>query len=137
MLINRPSLAKLWVLVTLLLASIWGCASEVTLGDPTSDEAELDEVTFWENLPRPEDAIDVEAAQEFDLGFVTQMVEPELFDFYATRLQELGWQQQAPTEAMITLPHQIWRKGGAELVIEIRGLDEQGRTIVWLKLEEE
>jgi hypothetical protein len=32
---------------------------------------------------------------------------------------------------MQTLPHQVWRKDGYELLIEIRGLDEQGRTIVW------
>ena len=58
-----------------------------------------------------------------------------LFDAYGAWFREQGWQQQAPTEAMVTLPHQLWRKDGAEFLMEIQGLDEQDRTIVWLQLE--
>jgi hypothetical protein len=95
----------------------------------------LDETVFWDAFPLPDDAEIVPVVEGFDLGFATAMVEPEVFDAYAAWLREQSWQQQAPTEAMITLPHQSWRKDGAELLIEIQGLDDQGRTIVWLRLE--
>jgi hypothetical protein len=88
-------------------------------------------------LPRPDDSEGVEVGAGFDLGFATGMIEPEVFDFYATWLREQGWQQQAPTEAMVTLPHQTWRKDETELLIEIRGLDELGRVVVWLQVEEQ
>lgn len=35
---------------------------------------------------------------------------------------------------METLAHETWRKDGAELLIEIQGVDEEGRTIVWVQL---
>jgi hypothetical protein len=38
---------------------------------------------------------------------------------------------------MVTLPHQTWRKDGVELLIEIQGLDEEGRTIVWLRMDKQ
>jgi hypothetical protein len=94
----------------------------------------LDEAAFWEDFPLPEDAELVEVIEGYDLGFSTAMVEPELFDAYAARLEEDGWQQQAPTEAMVTLPHQLWRQGNAQLLIEIQGLDDQDRTVVFLRL---
>jgi hypothetical protein len=94
----------------------------------------LDQAAFWESFPLPEDAKLVEVVEGYDLGFSTAMIEPELFDGYADRLEEDGWQQQAPTEAMVALPHQVWRQGNAELLIEIQGLDDQGRTVVWLRL---
>jgi hypothetical protein len=72
----------------------------------------------------------------FDLGFATSTIEPELFDFYAAWLRPQGWRQQAPTEAMVTLPHQVWRKDEVELLIEIQGWDEQTRTVVWMKLKD-
>jgi hypothetical protein len=59
------------------------------------------------------------------------------FDVYAAWLNEQGWRRQALTDATVTLPHQVWRKDGAEPLIEIRGLDEQGRTVVWLQVEEQ
>jgi hypothetical protein len=95
--------------------------------------APMDEAAFWEIFPLPDDAELVPVVEGFDYGFVTAMTEPELFDAYAAWLREQGWQQQAPTEAMVTLPHQVWRKDGAEFLIEIQGLDEQGRTIVWVQ----
>ena len=82
----------------------------------------------------PEDAEVVTVSEGYDLGFITAMPEPPLFDSYAAWLRQQGWQQQAPTEAMTTLPHQVWRKGAAELLIEIQGWDEQGRTVVWMQL---
>ncbi len=96
--------------------------------------APFDEAAFWDTFPVPNDAEDVPMAEGYDLGFATSMSEPELFDAYAAELAGQGWQQQAPTEAMETLPKQVWRRDGAELLIEIQGLDEQGRTIVWLQL---
>jgi hypothetical protein len=69
-----------------------------------------------------------------DLAFTTDLPEPEVFDYYATWLESNGWSQQAPTEAMITPPHQRWRKDGAELRLEIPGLDEAGHTQVWVQV---
>jgi hypothetical protein len=96
--------------------------------------APLDEAAFWEAFPVPEDAEAMPVVEGVDLGFTTTMLEPDLFEAYAAWLTDQGWQQQAPTEAMETLPHQTWRKDEAELVIEIEGLDEDGRTIVWVQL---
>jgi hypothetical protein len=96
----------------------------------------FDESAFWACIPLPDDAETIPVVEGIDLGFATSMIEPEVFDFYVGWLNDHGWQQQAPTEAMVTLPHQRWRKGGAELLIEIRGLDEQGRTVVWLQVGE-
>ena len=39
-----------------------------------------------------------------------------------------------PTEAMITLPHQRWRKDALELLVELQPPDEQGRTIAWIQV---
>ena len=97
----------------------------------------LDEDAFWDEFPLPDDAEIVPVTEGFDLGFVVEMVEPELFDFYARWLQNRGWQQQAPTEAMVTLPHQRWRKAGYELLIEIEGVDDQNHLIVWVLLREQ
>jgi hypothetical protein len=94
----------------------------------------FDADAFWSELPAPDDAEGVEVLEGYDVGFVTAMTEPEIFDAYASVLGEQGWQQQAPTEAMETLPHQVWRTEGAELLIEIRGMDTEGRTIVWMQL---
>lgn len=103
----------------------------------TSDggAAPIDETAFWETFPLPNDAEIVPVVEGYDYGFATTMTEPEVFDAYAAWLLEQGWQQQAPTEAMVTLPHQTWRKDGAEFLIEIQGLDEQSRTVVWVNLE--
>ena len=121
---------RLSVLMMLTLLAICGCGGRPT---PTTS---TEKATFWESLPQPNDAQRVEPGKRFDLGLTTGMIEPEVFDFYATWLREQGWRRQAPTEAMITLPHQIWRKDGARLLIEIRGLDEEGRTVVWFRVEE-
>lgn len=126
----------LLIIVLILLASALGCTSGArSTAKPAGDE-HFDEVAFWESLPLPEDAEDLTPGQGFDLGFATRMIEPELFDFYAAWLRQQGWRQQAPTEAMVTPPHQVWRKDKAELLIEIRGLDEKGRTVVLFQVEE-
>jgi len=104
-----------------------------TIGQPSST-VPFDETAFGETFPLPEDADLVPVVEGFDLGFTTDLIEPEVFDFYAARLRDQGWQQQAPTEALVTLPHQIWRNDGTELLIEIEGLDEQSRTIVWVQV---
>ncbi|HFD38850.1 MAG TPA: hypothetical protein ENJ31_03240 [Anaerolineae bacterium] len=96
--------------------------------------APLDETAFWDAFPEPEDAEIVPVVEGFDLGFATAMPEPQLFDWYAAWLRDQGWQQQAPTEAMQSRPHQVWRKDGAEFFIEIQGVDDQGRTVVWFQL---
>ncbi len=123
---NLPTIA---LLTSLLVLS--GCSLPVT---PTPTPTAFDEATFWKSFPLPEDAELVPVVEGFDIGFATGMIEPELFDFYAAWLEEQGWSQQAPTEAMITLPHQRWRKDGVELLIELQPLDEQGRTVVWIQV---
>jgi hypothetical protein len=125
-----------WLALACLLVSVWGCAGAGAPAGPAEGATGFDETSFWEGLPRPDGAQAVEVSQGFDLGLVTGMVEPELFDFYATWLRERGWQEQAPTEAMMTLPRKVWRKDGVELLIEIQGLDDQGRTVVWFRVEE-
>ena len=128
---NRRWSRWLWLLSTFLLVSVCGCEAEGTPAEPTESEA-----AFWESLPRPVDAEAVEVGEGFDRGFATSMIEPQLFDFYTEWLREQDWLQQAPTEAMITLPRQVWRKDGTELLIELHGLDEQGRTVVWFQMGE-
>ncbi len=101
---------------------------------PAATPEPFDEVAFWEKFPLPDDAEIAPVVEGFDLGFATGLTEPQVFDFYAAWLREEGWRQQAPTEAMVTLPHEVWRKGEAELRIEIEGLDERGRTVVWVQV---
>lgn len=97
--------------------------------------APLDEVAFWDVFPLPEDAEIMPVVEGVDLGFATALPEPQVFDFYAAWLRDQGWQQQAPAEAQVTPPRQTWRRGDAELVIEIPGLDDAGRTLVWVQME--
>lgn len=99
------------------------------------ERADVHQAWFWESLPRPADAQPFEVADGSVSGFTTGMREPELFDFYAARLAERGWERQAPTEPRVTLPRQVWLRDGAELQIDIGGLTELGRTVVWLRLK--
>ena len=94
--------------------------------------APFDEPAFWDTFPFPEDAQFGAVVEGYDAGFATAMTEPELFDAYADWFRETGWKQEAPIEAISTLPHQVWRNDGAEFLLEIRGLDEAGRTVVWV-----
>lgn len=96
--------------------------------------APLDRVAFWDAFLLPQDAETVPVVEGYDLGFATALSEPKVFDSYAAWMGEQGWQQQAPTEAMETLPHQVWHKEGAELLIEIQGVDGEGLTVVWVQL---
>ena len=88
------------------------------------------------SLPRPDDSTPVQVSQGYDQGYATRMIEPEVFDLYATWLADHGWQRQAPTEAYITLPHQLWRKDNLELLIELQPTDDEGRTIIWLRIKD-
>ena len=99
-----------------------------------ASSSSFDETAFWNDFPVPDDAEGTPVTSDYDGGFLTAMTEPEVFDAYAQWLVEQGWQQQAPAEATETVPHQVWRTDGAELRIEIPGVDGQGRTIVWIQL---
>ena len=118
----------------LLLASLLIAAACTPPVLTTPAPAQFDEAAFWEAFPIPEDAETVAVGQGFDLGFATQIIEPELFDFNAAWLEAQGWSQQAPTEAMITPPRQRWRKDDVELLVELLPPDQQGRTVVWLSV---
>lgn len=122
------------VAVALVLGSASACTGDGEATSAGEKAAPFDETEFWASLPRPADAEGSEVGEEFDEGFTTALVEPALFDFYSGWLSEHGWQQQAPTEAMASLPHQVWQKDGLKLLIELGGLNEQGRTIVRLQL---
>ena len=115
--------------VTLMLNDIEVGAYSFTMEQPL-----FDEVAFLESFPLPDDAELVEVVEGFDGGFASSMTEPELFDAYGEWLEGQGWTQQAPAEAMVTLPHQVWRMVGGELLLEMQGLDDQGRTVLWLKV---
>jgi WD40 repeat protein len=110
-------------------------APQGTAPSPSSPSGEeFDEGAFWASFPLPPDAELVPVVEGIDLGFATSLTEPEIFESYAIWLRGQGWSQQAPTEAMVTPPHQRWRKGRTELLIEIPGLDETGRTLVWAQV---
>lgn len=115
--------------VTLTLNDVEVGAYSFNMGQPLFDEA-----AFVESFPLPDDAELVKVVEGFDGGFATSMTEPELFDAYGEWLEGQGWTQQAPAEAMVTLPHQVWRTAGGELLLEIQGLDDQGRTVIWLQV---
>ena len=94
----------------------------------------FDEQVFWNEFPVPDDAEGIPVTDDYDGGFLTSMSEPEIFEAYAEWLTEQGWQQQAPVEATESIPSQVWRTEGAELVIEVPGVNEQELTIVWIRL---
>jgi len=100
-----------------------------------SSGSAFDENEFWNAFILPDDAELMEVTEGLDLRFATALTEPQVFDFYDNWLRQEGWKQQAPTEAMVTRPHQRWRKQDAELHIEIEGQDEQNRTIVWVQVK--
>jgi hypothetical protein len=98
------------------------------------DSSSFDEVAFWNDFPVPDDAEGTPVTSDYDGGFLTSMTEPEIFESYAQWLTEQGWQQQAPIEATEPVPQQVWRTDGAELLIEIPGVNADGRTLVWIRL---
>ena len=123
------------MLVLWLVAAV-SCTGDAQSSDTWATNEDFDEATFWHRFPRPSDAAAIPVGEGFDTGLRTGMIEPELFDFYAAWLRCEGWQRQAPTEAVVGLPHQAWQKETLDLLIEIRGLDEQGNTVVWFQLKE-
>lgn len=122
-----------WIGGVLLFAVLMVCVGCTPPLQATLTPAGFDEAAFWRSLPLPEDAETLVPGEGFDKAFATAMIEPDLFDFYAAWLREQGWSQQAPTEAMITLPRQRWRKDGIELLIELQPPDEKGRTVAWFR----
>jgi len=122
------------ILITLLLVSTVRCGPAPTPGEAEATESGSAERRVLEAVPRPDDADPVPVSQGFDWGFTTRLIEPELFDFYTESLEDGGWRRQAPTEAVVAPPHQVWRKNQYRLLIEIHGVDERGRTIVWLQV---
>jgi hypothetical protein len=123
-------------LTVALLAGLllWaGCTPPVLQTDTPAPA--FDEAAFWESFPLPDDAQVVSPPQGYGFAFASGLVEPELFDSRARWLRDRGWSQQAPTEAQITLPHQRWRKGNLELLIELQPVDEEGRTMVWMQVK--
>lgn len=83
-------------------------------------------------FPLPGDAEIVPVVQGFYIGFATQLIEPQLFDFYTTWLSQRGWVRVAPTEAVVNRPHQRWRKDNQELLIELQPPDAKGRSVAWV-----
>jgi hypothetical protein len=108
---------------------------EVTQQPFTVAPHPFDKTAFLDRFPLPKDAELVQAPAPYEGGFMTAATEPEIFSMYADWLKNDGWIQKAPTEAMVTLPHQTWLTQGAELLIEIRGQDKQGRNEVWIRLK--
>lgn len=99
--------------------------------------APLVESAFWDAFPLPQDAEILAVTEGYDMGFASIYPEPQILETYAGWFRDQGWQEQAPTEAMTTKPHKTWIKDGAQLLLEIQGLDDKGRTVVWLQLETE
>ena len=93
----------------------------------------FDEQAFWDAFPVPDGAEGTPVTDEYDGGFVTSLSEQEVFEAYAEWLTEQGW-QQAPSEPAETMPSQVWQTEGAELLIEIQGVEGNGLTIVWIRL---
>jgi hypothetical protein len=105
-------------------------AAEATL-TPTPSLVTLSDGS---QVPLPGDAELVPVVEGFYIGFTTGLTEPQLFDFYAAWLSQRGWVLVAPTEAVVSQPHQRWRKGDLELLIELQSPDERGRTVAWLQV---
>ena len=133
---HRMPSTPLLVMTALILASVVQCGPEPASGDLLVTVSSSDEKRVVGSLPRPDDADPVQVSEGLGWGFTTSLIEPELFDFYTESLEERGWRRQAPTEAVVAPPHQVWRKNQYRLLIEIQGIDEHGRTIVWLQLED-
>jgi WD40 repeat protein len=109
-------------------------AAQSPAPSPSPSAERFDELAFWASFPLPPDAELLPVVEGIDLAFATNLIEPELFESYGIWLRGQGWSQQAPTEAMVTPPRQRWRKDRVELLIEIPGLDETGRTLVWAQV---
>lgn len=96
-----------WLLLVFGVVSASGCQAEAKPTDPAGGGAGFNEAAFWGSLPRPDDAKGAKVGAAFHLGLATRMIEPQVFDFYAAWPREQGWRRQAPTEPLVTLPHQV------------------------------
>ena len=128
----RSTLRRLGA-VLLALASCRALGEESMPADPSLC-VELASVVS--GLPLPPDARPATPQPDDGCVFTTSLIEPQLFDFYTHQLQADGWQRVAPTEAMVTLPRQIWRRDERELIVECQGLNRQSRTMVSLILKD-
>ncbi|TEU17916.1 MAG: hypothetical protein E3J21_07205 [Anaerolineales bacterium] len=106
-------------------------APQIVEATPTPSLVTLSEGS---QVPLPGDAELVPVSEEFYIGFTTGLIEPQLFDFYAAWLSQRGWVLVAPIEAVVSQPHQRWRKDDLELLIELQSPDERGRTVAWLQV---
>lgn len=123
---------RILALVGAVSLALTGCRALDRKATPDEGLPCSDVAVLAADLPLPDDAEPAASQPDEGCVFATSLIEPQLFDFYTHRLQENGWRRQAPTEAMITLPHQVWQKDGVELRIEIRGIDDKDRTVVRL-----
>lgn len=95
--------------------------------------APLVEPNFWDAFPLPDDAELVEVGEGFDVGFATAMPETHLFDYYRAWLRGQGWELASGQGASGLI--QDWVKDGAALHLELQGIDDQERAVVWIKFE--
>ncbi len=131
---ETPTPAGKAVVIPTLAATIPALPLPSPAGVTPAPEARLVALPDGSAFPLPADAEEVPVVEGVYIGFTTGLSEPELFDFYAAWLGQHGWQQQAPTEAMITPPRQRWRKGDLELLIELQPPDEGGHTVAWVQV---
>lgn len=102
---------------------------------PVPEAAPLEEEAFWQAFPLPDDAEFLPVVEGVDAGFSTTFLPPSrILDFYGAWLRLQGW-ERVPTTEQAPYPHRQWQKEGAQLLIEIQGQDEAGRTIVLAQFE--
>ena len=95
--------------------------------------APLVEPDFWDAFPVPDDAEAAEVVEGADIGFATGISESVLFEYYAAWLRGQGWELVAAQGASGLI--QDWAKEGARLHLELQGIDDQGRAVVWMQFE--
>ncbi len=95
--------------------------------------APLVEPDFWDAFPVPDDAEGVEVVEGIDLGFATAMSESQLLEYYAAWLRSQGWELVAAQGASGLI--QDWTKDDARLHLEVQGIDDQGRAVIWVQFE--
>lgn len=99
--------------------------------------APLDETTFWEAFPLPEDAEMVPVVEGVDMAFATNLPAQRVLDLYGAWLRQQGWERQPPPEGVSSpYPFQVWRKENFDFLIEIQGPDEAGRAVAVIQLQQ-
>lgn len=95
--------------------------------------ASLVEPDFWDAFPIPDDAEAVEVVEGIDIAFVTAIPESQLFEHYAAWLRGQGWELVTAQGASGLI--QDWAKDGAQFHLELQGIDDQGRAIIWAQFK--